>query len=128
MGSIITRDILPNYMNHEFLIIKVCAYIIKRYIRVITAIACIAFVYCFVNYFLKNHKYDLPTWLKDFNAKCFGMYIFQQFILQFLYYKSELPTIVGQYWLPWIGLSITLILSYLLTSICRKSRMGRLLM
>ena len=58
---------------------------------------------------------------------CFGIYLFQQFILQFLYYKTSFSTMVGQYWLPWLGFVIALILSYILSALSLKTKYGRFL-
>lgn len=54
--------------------------------------------------------------LKPFTIKlascCFGIYLFQQFVLQLLYYKTFFPTLIGPYWLPWCGFAIALVISY----------------
>lgn len=82
----------------------------------------------FVNYFTHTKKCRIPKWIIELNTTCFGIYLFQQFILQILYYKTSLPTIVGPYWLPWIGLAITLVTSYILTKLSLKTNIGRQLM
>lgn len=58
---------------------------------------------------------------------CFGIYLFQQFILQFLYYKTSFPIMVGPYWLPCLGFVITLIVSYILSVLLLKTKFGRFL-
>lgn len=59
-------------------------------------------------------------------ATCsFGVYLFQQFILQFLYYKTDFPVQVGPYLLPWISFLVTLVLSFMLSICLRKTRIGR---
>ena len=49
------------------------------------------------------------------NDYSFGVYIYQQFILWYLYYYTQLPFIISQYFLPWLFLIITFVMSILLT-------------
>lgn len=56
---------------------------------------------------------------------CFGVYIFQQFILKGLYYHTPIPELVGPVLLPWIGFVLALVLSLLLTYTIRLSKIGR---
>ena len=83
--------------------------------------------YVFVNYLIEKKHIKVPNWLTKFNYLCFGIYLFQQFILQVLYYKTSLPTILGSYWLPWVGFSITMIVSVLLSKLSLKTKIGRFL-
>lgn len=81
--------------------------------------------YCAAVYYTKRHQ------LKPFTVKlaacCFGIYLFQQFVLQVLYYKTSFPVIVGPYGLPWCGFVIATIFSYFLSELLLKTKMGRLL-
>ncbi|WP_345739883.1 acyltransferase [Parabacteroides johnsonii] len=76
-------------------------------------------------YITKRH--NIPQKLVKINGACFGIYLFQQFILLILYYNTPLPQIVGTYWLPWVGLFITLPVSLLLSRALLKTSAGRLL-
>ena len=81
-------------------------------------------LYMTVNYFLKR-KGVLSHYIVDFSAYCFGIYIFQQFILKYLYYYTELPHVVSPAILPWIGFAAALTGSYLLTYLMRRASIGR---
>ena len=59
------------------------------------------------------------------NKMCFGIYIFQQFVLLYLYYHTRLPQIVGAYWLPWIGVTAAVFISLFMTFVISKNRLGR---
>lgn len=80
--------------------------------------------YCTAVYYIQRHQ------LKSFTIKlascCFGTYLFQQFVLQLLYYKTFFPVIVGPYWLPWYGFMIAAAVSYLLTALLLRIKIGRL--
>lgn len=69
-----------------------------------------------------GEKYNYSNILAQFNACCFGIYIFHQFVLMFLFYYSPLPTICGSYLLPWCGLLCAFFFSYGLTWILRKTK------
>lgn len=67
--------------------------------------------------------------LKPFTIKlascCFGIYLFQQFILRGIYYYTDLPVLVGPYWLPWVGFIVAAPASFLLSVILLKTKVGR---
>lgn len=50
----------------------------------------------------------------------FGIYIYHQFVIQFIYYKTDIPEILGVYWTPIVCLIITLFSSILLTVVSKK--------
>lgn len=81
--------------------------------------------YCTAVYYIQKHQ------LKPFTVKlascCFGIYLFQQFVLQLLYYKTSFPIIVGPYWLPWCGFVIAAVVSYILSVLLLKTKTGRFL-
>lgn len=56
---------------------------------------------------------------------CFGIYIFQQFIIKGLYYRTPVPECVGPYLLPWVGVLTALVISILLTYAIRQTKVGR---
>lgn len=65
------------------------------------------------------------TRLVELGSYCFGIYIFQQFVLKGLYYKTPVPELVGPYLLPWFAILITLFVSFLLTYLIRLTKAGR---
>ena len=58
----------------------------------------------------------------------YGVYVFHQFILRWLYYNTSMPSDVGGFWYPWIGLVVALVFSVLLTILFRKFELGRKLL
>ena len=57
----------------------------------------------------------------------FGVYLIQQFVLKYVYYKTELPCYLSPYVLPWVGFIFTLIVSVALSYLLIKTRVGRYL-
>ena len=60
-------------------------------------------------------KYKLPDWYICLGNFCFGVYIFQEFILKYLYYFSELPKSCSPHIIPWVCFIITIVLSLCLS-------------
>ena len=75
--------------------------------------------------YTQNHQLSKIT--VKIAACCFGIYLFQQFILQLLYYKTSFPILVGPYWLPWCGFVIATIVSFVLSTLLLKTKTGRFL-
>lgn len=70
---------------------------------------------------------ELKSFISKLATCCFGIYIFQQFVLQILYYKTSFPLMVSPYWLPWYGFVIAIIVSFTLTILLLKTKLGRYL-
>lgn len=108
------------------IVIEIVARTLERCGKIVFSVSGLLFIYLVVMKWLKRHEsYTLPRRLVFANTICFGVYIFQQFILQILYYHTELPTLVGPYWLPWLGFTITLLVSVLLSALAQKTWLGK---
>lgn len=90
---------------------------------------CVLFMlYGVTHYFLKKKSnWCCPSWLAYLNFICFGIYIYQQFVLKFLYYSTSLPQLVGTYALPWVGCALTIVLSIVFTGLTVKTQIGKYL-
>lgn len=75
-----------------------------------------------------SDKHDVSQQLLMFNACSFGIYIFHQFLLDFMYYHTPLPSWCGSYFLPWCGFIITFLVSFGLTWVLRKTKIGHFLL
>ena len=93
--------------------------------KIIYAAFGIAAVYATASFYCRD--YSVPEKVLSFGRYCFGIYLFQQFILQILYYKTSIPRIVGPIWLPWVGCIVALALSWVMSYIFFKTRTGRFL-
>lgn len=72
-------------------------------------------------------KHQLSNFAKSIAACSFGIYLFQQFVLMILYYKTEFPVVVGPYWLPWCGFAVASAASYCMSVLLLKTKTGRFL-
>ena len=62
-----------------------------------------------------SRNYQLSNSYISIGSLCFGVYVFQEFIIKYLYYFSSLPVKVNYLALPWVTFAITLVLSILLS-------------
>lgn len=76
-------------------------------------------------YYTRHHQLSKST--VKIAASCFGIYLFQQFVLQLIYYKTEFPLLVGPYGLPWCGFVIAAVVSFVLSLLLLKTKPGRFL-
>lgn len=107
------------------MLFKIITYSSRKLCQLLYAsIGTMAF-YCTAVWYIQKKK------LKQFTVKlascCFGIYLFQQFVLELLYYKTTIPTMLGPYWLPWCAFCVTLILSYFISYLMLKTKFGRFL-
>ena len=87
----------------------------------------LAFIYILINYLLKKNIINVTPVMIKLSAYCFGVYIFQQFILKYIVYNGALISLLGSYWLPWVAFVITLLLSVVLSWGLLKTKVGRFL-
>lgn len=104
---------------------KVTHVTVTNALYLLTSLGGLFFCYWLINYYEVN-KRSIAKWLISLSGCCYGIYIYQQFILQALYYHTQLPQMVGQ-WLPWVGFFLTLIASYTAAMLSLKTRLGRFL-
>lgn len=106
---------------------KALSLIIERFGQLLYALPGVAMVYLISYYIIYKKKIRLNIRLINLSTYCFGIYLFQQFILQWIYYHTEAANIISIIYLPWIAFLFTLILSLLLTKLTLSTRAGRLL-
>lgn len=118
------RDILAA-SDEQSMYIKLLFCIGNNFCQLIYASVGLIAFYGSAVYFTENHQLSEAT--KKIAACCFGIYLFQQFILQLLYYKTDFPLWVGPYWLPWCGFVIADVISYKLSDLLLKTKTGKFL-
>ena len=85
-----------------------------------------AFAFYVSAYYYTHHR-TLKAGTVQFAGCCFGIYLFQQFVLQCLYYRTSLPEVLGPYLLPWVGFLLALPLSYSFSLLLLKTKTGKFL-
>lgn len=118
------RDVLVTD-DTQAKLLKLLIYASNNACQLVYAWAGLIAFYCTAVFITQKHQLSKTT--EKIAACCFGIYLFQQFVLQFLYYKTDFPTIVGPYWLPWCGFMIAAMVSYVLSALLLKTKTGRFL-
>ncbi|WP_455586903.1 acyltransferase family protein [Bacteroides sp.] len=78
--------------------------------------------FAYVSGYIAKH----PRFIK-LSGYCYGVYIYQQFILLLLYFHTNMPIILGPVALPWVACIITICLSLLMCHLTLKTRLGKFL-
>lgn len=107
----------------KHLFIKASIIATNKLLKAILAISGILALYLTATRYMMNHT--LKNWIVNVGNYGYGVYIFHQFILKYLFYHTALPIYVGTIWLPWVGFLIATIGSILLTWLLRKTEVGR---
>jgi len=107
--------------------LKMMKYFLSNVAQILYSSVGLSALFLAVGYIEKKRTSALPQWFVNVGVLCMGVYIFQQFILKVLYNHSNLPSILGPYWLPWVGFIAALSFSLLLSYLLRKLRVGRFL-
>lgn len=119
VGSLTNRSLLE--LHYDMLLLRLLTYsginIIKLSYSTIGTLA----IFCTALYFTR--RYRLPKQVKEAGKLCFGAYLFQQFVLQLIYYRTALFN--HPYMAPWVGFVVALALSVFLAWGLRKTKIGR---
>lgn len=83
------------------------------------------FIFLTASYLVHVKHIALSNRVIRLSTYAFGIYLFQQFILIWLYYHTSLQSIIGLHLLPWISFVIVLIGSWLLTGFTLRFKIGR---
>lgn len=96
-------------------------------VNIIISVTGVYMLYRIANVHTIQSRIDGNKLLIRLSGYCYGVYIFQQFILKFLYYKSDMAQCINPYALPWVATVVTIALSLILTDLSLRTRIGRFL-
>ena len=117
--------IFVNLFNENHANAGIVYKIIKVMLKAILATTGITMLYLIASMY--TQKYTLNKMVMTIGTMGYGVYVFHQFILKYLYNYTALPQKVGTVAFPWIALVGTIILSLLLTQLFRSTKVGRAL-
>lgn len=81
-------------------------------------------LYLFVYRHTRKTDFKCSNFTIRLSSVCYGVYIFHQFILVYIYYHTSLPCLLGQF-LPWVSFILTLLISYLITIVFLRFDFGK---
>jgi len=109
------------------LVTKIAIVSLSSLMKIIYSSIGLAMLFIIIGYKEKNRKTPLSQWIIKIGNLCFGVYLLQQFILRGLYNYTNLPRILGCYWLPWVGFVVALAGSIIITELLIKTKVGKFL-
>lgn len=102
--------------------------VVLRVLRYFNIMAGILSLWCITSIFTTKEDFVPKDWILDSSKICYGVYVYHQFFLRYLYYYSPFPEFVyNSVIFPWIGLAITLLVSIILAKLTLKTKFGRFL-
>lgn len=108
-------------------VVKVLVYALTSGLHLVAALCAIVAIYSVANMKRVKNLVEDKVWIIKLSGYCYGVYIYQQFVLKWLYDKTTLPALVGEVWLPWLAMVITTVVCLLLCHYTLKTRLGRYL-
>lgn len=74
---------------------------------------------------IRNSGLTINRFWISLSECCFGVYLFQQFVLVYLYDYTSLPYRVNSFCLPWLCFIIALLTSIMLSWLLRQTKVSR---
>lgn len=100
-------------------------FLMNRGFHVLRAIYGIAGVIVLFSFTCRLRNKKTSAFISTLTRLSLGIYLYHQFILVFLYYKTPLSDFVGGYWLPFVAFTVTFIISYLLSYMTINTKIGQ---
>lgn len=100
---------------------------ISRFVELLMSCCGIMALYLTVCKTTTKEGYRPKQWVIGASDNCYGVYVYHQFILVFLYFFTPLVTVCHPLLVPWVGLVIIFSVSLLLTKLTLKTKIGRFL-
>ena len=115
-----------NFLSAELINKGICLFT-EHLMMLIYSLCGLAALYIFINYLMDKKKLSISPFFQKLGTLCFGVYIYQQFILVTLYYRLGLIDVMSPVLLPIFGVVVALTLSIILSYLTLKTRFGRML-
>lgn len=123
---ILMRAVIPT-LSPETIMQKGLVFVTKRMIDLLMSCFGIMALYLTVCKTTTKEGYHPKQWVINASDNCYGVYVYHQFILVFLYFYTPLVSVCHPLLVPWIGLVVAFFVSLLLTKVTLKTKVGRLL-
>ena len=124
---IILHTVIPDIESTAQMFLKVMRLGFLNLLKLLISCVGIIALYISVCYFCTNKNYVPKQWIVRASDNCYGIYVYHQFILVYLYYHTSLDMEYNQLIVPWVGLVVSLSISYIFTRLTLKTRIGRYL-
>lgn len=117
----------PPLFSDNYIANKLIFYILIKIMKLVYSSLGVMFLFVGALYIVDHFKIELSPMTIRLSTCCFGIYIYQEFILQWIYYHTDILYFLDISLLPWCAFVITICLSILMSHISLKSKIGRCL-
>lgn len=118
---------IKNEFVAETFVERVFLFGLSGFVNIIASVTGVYILYSVANIHSIQNKIDGNKLLIRLSGYCYGVYIFQQFILIILYYKTDMALCINPYILPWLATVVTIVLSLVFTDLALRTKVGRFL-
>ncbi len=124
---IVKNTLLPTMDSTMAITLKACIALLQGFVGLLLSCVGILALYLTVCHFTEKEGFCPKPWVIAASGDCYGVYVFHQFILVWLYFFTPLVSSCPNAVVPWVGFIVTLSFSLLLTKLSLKTRLGRFL-
>ena len=96
--------------------------------KILLGVTGILMLWTLANLYLQNTGNIISEKVIKLLALSYGIYVYHQFVLKFIYYYTDIPQLINYYILPWVAFVLTLLISFFLTKLTLMTRIGRKLL
>lgn len=123
IANILIARISEHYNQEDNFLLRGCSLEAKTLLKAILGWSGIWALYLSAVRYCQKH--EVSDMIINLGTCGYGVYVFHQFILKYLYLYTELPAISGTLCMPWIAFIITIIVSLIMTMMLRKTALGK---
>lgn len=120
-------ECLSLYYTVKGTIISKLINVLIYYGKIVYTIAGTIFIFVLAINLINKYHINISDKLVKISGLCFGVYLYHQFILIYIYYHTSFVAVMGIFATPWFGFIITLIVSIILSYLTMRTRLGRAL-
>lgn len=125
---VVLKSTLIPSIDHEIpLEQRLFPMLLQGSMKLLSSCSGIMALYLTVVHFTQKDNFIPPAWVVELSKDCYGVYVFHQFILIWLYFHTPLVAVCPPLLVPIVGFVIALTLSFFLTKVALKTRFGRFL-
>jgi hypothetical protein len=123
----ISSVICSEYFITDIFMSKYVLFALTSSVDFLMAIFGILFSYLLVCRYTYKPNFVLSPKVFYLSSVCYGIYIYHQFLLKYLYYYTSFPILIGEVLLPWVSFILVTLVSYVLTVLSLRTKVGRFL-
>ena len=124
---VVKNTLLPTMNSIMVIAEKIRVASLHGFVGLLLSCVGIMALYLTVCHFTEKENFCPKPWVIAASGDCYGVYVFHQFILVWLYFFTPLVASCPNAVVPWVGFAVALSISFLLTKLSLKTRFGRFL-